>query len=231
MNFRKKIKRTRHDYMLFCMATFNYNVYLKALSDFAPLKSQYDQYKLKLKKGHISRIEFDRIQENDDMTKHISKFGFEVRMSGIQTIITTAMALEAFINDLGINGTSEVYFRNHLDKMDLLSKWIVIPRITCNIEINKGKQGYENLKLLVSLRNKLVHSKSKNVMEYERLELAMNELSDQMIQVPKCYQTIGFLLEELRIQIPLYAPLKVFESNEINIESFENYMNSIMIST
>lgn len=230
MATKSKIKRTRHDYMLFCMATFNYNMYRRSLSDFEPIKMRYQEFLSKLNFGNISRSEFNKITTEDDIIRKISEFGFEIRMYGIQTIINSTLTLEAFINDLGAIMTSESYFQSHLDKLDLVSKWILIPKLVFNKEINKTGQGYENLKFLVSNRNKLIHSKSKNIIDDNNRELAMNKFADQMIQVPKCYQTIKLLLEEIRMIAPNYEMLGVYKNYKIEIGTLDTYMNSIMYS-
>lgn len=71
-----------------------------------------------------------------------------------------AMCLEAFIFDYGATRISSNYYRTYLDKLDLASKWVVVPKLVTGTEIPRTSQAFEALKQLVSDRNKLVHFKS-----------------------------------------------------------------------
>jgi hypothetical protein len=76
-------------------------------------------------------------------------------------VIFCAAALEAYINDYAINRLSKAYLERHLDKLDLASKWIVIPRIINGKQLDKGSKWFNDLSWLISLRNRLVHYKTK----------------------------------------------------------------------
>jgi hypothetical protein len=78
-------------------------------------------------------------------------------------IVFAALCLEAYINDYAINRFSRKYFEKHLDKLDLLSKWIVIPRIVTGKQLNPDSEAVQDLQWLVTLRNRLAHFKSKKV--------------------------------------------------------------------
>jgi len=56
-----------------------------------------------------------------------------------------------------------------LDKLDVLSKWIVIPRITTGTQLDPGSKALQDLDWLTELRNKLVHYKSKKI-EVEQIQ-------------------------------------------------------------
>jgi hypothetical protein len=71
--------------------------------------------------------------------------------------------LEAYINHYGISRISRNYFSNYLDKLDMVAKWIVIPKVVTGKKIDPGSAAMQDLDWLVTLRNKLVHYKSKEV--------------------------------------------------------------------
>lgn len=79
---------------------------------------------------------------------------------GIQVIVIAAMCLEAAIYDYAAWHLHDNYVKNHLDRLSLLSKWLVIPRLITQRELRVGRPAYEKLKRLIDARNALVHSKS-----------------------------------------------------------------------
>lgn len=84
----------------------------------------------------------------------------KIEKHGLITIIFCAFTIEAFINNYAIELMSKSYLDNYLDKLDLLSKWIIIPRLINGKQIDTGCQAIELLKKLISLRNKYVHYKT-----------------------------------------------------------------------
>ena len=76
-------------------------------------------------------------------------------------VVFTAMYFEAFIYDYSASCLGDRYSNEHLDKLDFLSKWLVIPKLVTGKEISKSGQAYESLKRLHKDRNSLVHLKSK----------------------------------------------------------------------
>jgi hypothetical protein len=78
----------------------------------------------------------------------------------VQTILFAAMAFEAAIYDYAALHLGDQYVQDHLDKLDVLSKWILCLRLIADYEIPKDRVPYAALKRLVQARNRLVHSKS-----------------------------------------------------------------------
>lgn len=78
-------------------------------------------------------------------------------------VVFSAFTLEAYINHYGIKRLSGNYFSNYLDKLDLLAKWLVIPRIVTGKKLDPGSHAMQDLSWLVSLRNRLAHFKSKTI--------------------------------------------------------------------
>jgi len=79
------------------------------------------------------------------------------------SICFSAMALEAFIYDYAARNLGDGYVSKYLDKLDLTSKWLVIPRLITGSVIDPGCRAINLLRELVQERNRLVRSKSKAV--------------------------------------------------------------------
>jgi len=71
------------------------------------------------------------------------------------------MTLEAFFYDYAADALGDQYVKDHLDKLDLPSKYLVYPKLVCGTAPNKGEHTFELVKNLTRLRNDLVHAKSK----------------------------------------------------------------------
>jgi hypothetical protein len=71
------------------------------------------------------------------------------------------MTLEAFFYDYAADALGDQYVRDHLDKLDLPSKYLVYPKLVCGTATNKGEHTFELVRNLTRLRNDLVHAKSK----------------------------------------------------------------------
>jgi len=69
----------------------------------------------------------------------------------------------SYINHYAISRLSKNYLKTYLDKLDLFSKWIIIPRIITGIQLDAGSRALQELSWLITLRNKLVHSKSRKI--------------------------------------------------------------------
>jgi len=81
----------------------------------------------------------------------------------IQTIVFSAMCVEAAINDYAGTHLGDRYFESHLSSLDVVSKWVVIPRLVCGNELDKSSAAFGALKALIRARNQLVHSKSREL--------------------------------------------------------------------
>ncbi len=85
------------------------------------------------------------------------------------TIIFSALSLEAYINDYAIRMFSKRYFEKYLDKLSILSKWIVIPRLVNGAQLDPSSKPMEELDWLIRKRHELVHYKTRKV-ERDKLQ-------------------------------------------------------------
>jgi hypothetical protein len=73
------------------------------------------------------------------------------------------MCFESAIYEYAGDHLGDAYVQDHIDKLDVLSKWLIVSRLVTGYELRKDQAPYAALKELVSARNKLVHSKSESL--------------------------------------------------------------------
>jgi len=126
-----------------------------------------DTYKeiVKLEKEH-SELQVNTSESEKSSRNFVYKVAEKNDRIGLLVLIVVvfcATSLEAYINHYAISHLSKNYLKTYLDKLDLLSKWIVIPRITTGTQLDAGSRPLKDLSWLITLRNKLVHYKSRTV--------------------------------------------------------------------
>ena len=118
------------------------------------LKQEHDILQARFRaKKNLSNREIDLLAEKNNA------IGEETLI----VIVFSALSLESFINNYGITRLSKNYFTNYLDKPNTLSKWIIIPKIVTRKQIDPGSKAIQDLSWLITLRNKLVHYKSREI--------------------------------------------------------------------
>jgi hypothetical protein len=63
----------------------------------------------------------------------------KVYETGFSAIIFAGIAAESIIYDFSARYLGDSYVEAHLDKLDLVSKWIVVPRMVCGAEMPKDE--------------------------------------------------------------------------------------------
>jgi hypothetical protein len=87
---------------------------------------------------------------------------WEQQWQAAMIVVTFAgMTLEAFFYDYAADALGDQYVKDHLDKLDVPSKYLVYPKLVCGTAPNKGEHTFELVRNLTRLRNDLVHAKSK----------------------------------------------------------------------
>lgn len=132
------------------------------------------------------RMELDSLEEAIDQ-------------SCIIAVVFTAMYFEAFIYDYAASCLGDKYSKDHLDKLDFISKWLVIPKLITGKEISKSGQAYEALKRLHKERNSLVHLKSRE-MKFNSEKMANHlKAREQSIQesAMNCRKALNLVIKEL----------------------------------
>ena len=90
---------------------------------------------------------------------------FELTAQGQATVVVvfSITALECYIYGYAARSLGEGYSERHIEKLDLVSKWIIVPRLVTEQEIRSDHKGIEMLAKLVKARNQVVHLKGKDL--------------------------------------------------------------------
>ena len=129
------------------------------------------------------------------------------------TIVFSAMTVESYINQYGIERSSCNYFRNYLDKPDLKSKWVLFPRLFAGKQLDTGSGSLQLLGELIVLRNRLVHDRTR--------KKRISELNDSdwvgELQAKQAVDTVRELLGDLA---KLDADVDLEWLNEVESDPF-----------
>jgi hypothetical protein len=117
------------------------------------LEREHEQYQSSLEGKEMSDDDVDFLASRNDAIGELA----------LIVIVFSAFTLEAYINHYGISRLSRNYFSKYLDKLDLLAKWLIIPRVVTGKKLDPGSAAMQDLSWLVSLRNRLAHFKSKKI--------------------------------------------------------------------
>ena len=70
------------------------------------------------------------------------------------------MAVEAYIYDYAARHLGDNYVKDHLEKLDTLSKWVIIPELITGKEMPHREHWRVLLTKLIKTRNSIIHHKS-----------------------------------------------------------------------
>ncbi|MBN1618897.1 hypothetical protein JW887_06190 [Candidatus Dojkabacteria bacterium] len=111
-------------------------------------------------------------------------------------IIFAHIFLEALIYDFCAINFSDSYTRNYIDKLNFLSKWVVIPRLVTGEDFSTDSQAFQLLTKVNTYRNQLVHLKTKKI-NNEKLEKECQNINLDLC-VSECFECMGEALLELK---------------------------------
>lgn len=132
-------------------ATSTYeNIALKSYEERQKAKSEYDKLKDDPKSWVMGK----------DKDYYLQQYNNCIINSGITCIVFLAMAVESFIYDYASEHLGDTFVKNYIEKLDVKSKWVIIPKLVTGKDLPRDKKGFELLNKLISLRNRFVHSKS-----------------------------------------------------------------------
>lgn len=134
------------------------------------------------------------------------------------SIVFSSLALEAYIYDYAARNLGDNYVKEHLDKLDVVSKWIIVPKIITGNEIQKSEEGYSLLKKLIRTRNTIVHNKTIkiDILDQEKLAKDLFDKEKEYLEVAKnSIKTLDKLAKEIeRIDPNERATMYLGESDE-----------------
>lgn len=117
--------------------------------------------KIELLKKQISKLK--REDERLELRHQISAQETEIAKTSFVIIIFSNITIESYIYDYAARNLGDAFVKSHLDKLDLLSKWIIFPELITGKGLNRSQQWFSSLKKLVNTRNKITHSKTQEV--------------------------------------------------------------------
>lgn len=104
----------------------------------------------------------DEIKKGEQINfQQLTNLANSIHNESIITIVFSTMTLEAYINEYGIENSSRSFFQHHLDNLNLISKYLLLPKLYNNPELVTSTKNFQNLKWLINLRNDLTHYKVK----------------------------------------------------------------------
>lgn len=95
------------------------------------------------------QLEFDLMRLQDEATQ-----------CAVIAIVFSAIAVESYIYDYASRNLSDAFVQNYLDKLDPVSKWVIIPRLVTGKDLPREHRWFELLKQLIQQRNTIIHHKS-----------------------------------------------------------------------
>ncbi|HVI52078.1 MAG TPA: hypothetical protein VM661_12770 [Candidatus Sulfotelmatobacter sp.] len=101
--------------------------------------------------------------ESREFYDSVSEIERDMDEYGCTSIIYSAMCMEAAAYDVFAVHLGDGFASDHIDKLDVLSKWMLIIKFIFGADIDKSGKTYFCLKKLISARNKLVHHKSEQL--------------------------------------------------------------------
>jgi hypothetical protein len=104
--------------------------------------------------------------------------------AAIVAVTFAGMTLEAFFYDYAADALGDQHVKDHLDKLDLPSKYLVYPKLVCGTAPNKSEHTFELVRNLTRLRNDLVHAKSK-AFPLEKLDGAADHFDEYHARLDK----------------------------------------------
>lgn len=128
------------------------------------------------------------------------------------------MALEATAFEFAALQLGERLARDYLDKLKVVGKWLVAPRLVRGRSLNADGPAINWLKGLVKARNALVHHKSKELngkhAQLDEMDVHRKRLEES--QAPNVFKTLILLSLELNAVLETDGPLPAFEDSRIH---------------
>ena len=112
----------------------------------------------------------------------------EVRTSSIIAVVFAVTALEHAIYRYALRRLSHEFFVKHLDRLSLVAKWLVIPKLVTGKAPEESGSAISSLRELIATRNELVHAKAR-VGDFVSIRAAtkmINRSRQQEPTVAKC---------------------------------------------
>ncbi|WP_405175575.1 hypothetical protein MHI27_03415 [Paenibacillus sp. FSL H8-0261] len=156
-----------------------------------------DNFKIAITAEHeITKIRNNSEFNQDEKDYYLLEQQRVSHKQSITTVVFISMAIEAYIYDYSARELSDNYPKTYLDKLDIISKWVIIPKLITGKDFPIERQGFQLLKNLFGYRNKLVHFKSTNITS-DTLESIQEKSVDSFEMALKAVETLIELSNDL----------------------------------
>ena len=115
---------------------------------------------MRIKELEEKRIKIKREDEAILFEQKINPLQKDLAKSSLIVIVFSAMAVEAYIYDYASRHLGDAFVKDHLDKLDAASKWVLVPMLITGRELSRQQKWFELLKNLIKARNSIIHHKS-----------------------------------------------------------------------
>ena len=112
---------------------------------------------------YCSCLDFEDVDTSELPMDEVALISDKSTRSAVKSIVFAAMCVESAINNYGGTYLGDNYFNKHLAGLDVVSKWVVIPKLVCGNSIDKSGPAFSSLKALIACRNELIHNKSHEI--------------------------------------------------------------------
>ena len=129
----------------------------------ARMNTLYNIYFDIAQEEYVKCLNVEAIDDSEMHEGEKSDLSYKATGHAIKAIVFSAMCVESAINDYAGTQLGDNYTEKHLASLDVISKWVIIPKLVCGKSIDKSGPAFNALKNLIKARNKLVHNKSKEL--------------------------------------------------------------------
>lgn len=150
--------------------------------------------------AHARMVEYVNSGEDED-----ADFQNTAQGEATITVVFSTIALESFIHNYSARKLGEGYTDKHIEKMNLETKWLLVPKLATGKAIASDHRGIQLLQKLIKARNSIVHLKAKNI-EWEQWDNAKLKISESNRLILEsattsfeCIGLLGHALSELDV--------------------------------
>jgi hypothetical protein len=138
--------------------------------------------------------------EIDAVIKKLSNCFERREQAAVIGITFAAMSLEAFFYDYSAANLGDDFAKEHVDRLDLPSKLLIVPRLVSGKKIEKLSVIFKRVRQLTVDRNKLVHYKSRSF-DHQEMQKAWefyDKISDNLRPaLLNAVETVELVLKEI----------------------------------
>jgi hypothetical protein len=148
------------------------------------------------------KLEALEFEDSDHLTAAARQYGMDSAQLQFHvhyyiTVVFAAMAIEAHIYDYAARHFSDSFVKKHLDRLDVVSKWVIIPQLATGKEFPRGGKALQLLRELTKARNDLVHYKSAPLSSLSSRSRDVDEMAHVAKRAVRAMRELAWALERI----------------------------------